>query len=158
MLDADLITTRLGPAVLPYERGVANKPIGSGEDILFLDHIMSLNTGVIPAGCLRCEMLQPMELPANRKYLWIIDHKGLRIILEATPNPLADRRCVCHTNITGGASALQGGELWFDTSDQIHLNYKSGRYGDPTPDQQQAVLDYFRQVGFTVIRLSNRTS
>ena len=118
-LDTDDLAERLGPAVLPFERSNFNREVLPGEDVIFLDYIISLESGQIPATCLRSEVTEPYSFSDSRKYLWIIDQQGLRIIYEMTPNPLAARGCVCHTNITGKRKALQGGELWFGEDNTI---------------------------------------
>jgi hypothetical protein len=153
---SDPLLVRLGPAVLPFERSTFNREVMPGEDIIFLDYIISLESGTIPTDCLRCDTSDTTSLPIDRKYLWVIDHEGLRIIHEMTPNSLAARGHVCHTNITGRRKALQGGELWFDLDNTIYINNQSGRFKAVTIDQRQAVLDYFRQLGFAVVQLPNR--
>ena len=156
--DNDPLLARLGPAVLPFERSGFDRTVLDGEDVIFLDHIISLESRTIPPGCFRCDSPDLSPLPTDKKYLWVIDHEGLRIIHEMTPNPLAPRGCVCHTNITGRRKALQGGELWFGTDDSIYVNNQSGRFKAVTADQRQAILDYFRLLGFSVVQLSNRPS
>jgi hypothetical protein len=77
-----------------------------------------------------------------------------QIILESIPNPEAQKKgVVCHTNITGGKPALQGGELWFGDDDKVYLNHYSGRYGAITVEHRQAVLAYFTSLGITVVPL-----
>jgi len=150
----DPLLARLGPAVLPFKRSQFNREVLPGEDVIFLDYIISLESGHFPPGCLRCN---PNDAERrNKTYLWVIDEEGLRVILEATPNPLSARGCVCHTNITGRRKAYQGGELWFGTDSVIYLNNQSGRFKAITLDQRQAVLDYFQQVGFSVVQAPNR--
>lgn len=156
--DADPLLIRLGPAVLPFERSDFDRGVRPGEDVIFLDHIISLESGQIPADCLRCDPPDGASLPPDRKYLWVIDSEGLRIIYEMTPNSLAPRGFVCHTNITGHRKALQGGELWFGTDGVVYVNNLSGRFKAITLDQQQAVLDYFCRLDFTVVQLPNRPS
>ncbi|MBO0931169.1 hypothetical protein [Fibrella aquatilis] len=92
------------------------------------------------------------------RYLWVIDRYGLKLILEATPNNALARGIVCHTNITGGEPALQGGELWFGDDGKVYINNKSGRYGSATPVQDAAVFDYFVSLGYDVVQLSGHTT
>ena len=87
------------------------------------------------------------------KYLWIINNDGLFLQLEATPNPAAARGCICHTNLTAGAKAYQGGELWFHEDGTLYVNYSSGRYGAETKKQRNGVLKYFGEVGYTKVKL-----
>jgi hypothetical protein len=61
-------------------------------------------------------------------YLWVIDDSGLRLIREQEFNPASRRGHACHTNITGGADAFVGGEVWFTADHYAMLNVKSGRY------------------------------
>lgn len=85
--DIDALLERLGPAVLPFERSNFNREVLPGEDVIFLDYIISLESGKIPLNCLRCDSSD--TLPANHKYLWIIDQNELRIIHEMISNPLS---------------------------------------------------------------------
>lgn len=148
---------RLGPAVLPFERNQFNRAIEEGEDIIFADDILrvvnrnSLTPVTLPVS------IVVQDHPMQGKYLWIIDEQGLKIMPESTPNPYADRKIVCHTNITGGAPALQGGELWFGDDGKVYLNYKSGRYGAKIGSlgtvHRIAVLDFFRSLDFDPVIL-----
>ena len=150
---------RLGPAVLPFERSQFTRTVEDGEDIIFVDAILavtgqsSINPTTLSASIIT------EDRPMAGKYLWIIDEQGLKIILESTSNPYADRKIVCHTNVTGGAPALQGGELWFGDNGKVYLNYKSGRYGAKIGLQgashRQAVLDFFRSLRVDPIALDN---
>ena len=153
----DLLLARLGPAVSPFERSDFSRDVLVGEDVIFLDYIISLESGRIPPDVLRQDTDNVDASSQDKKYLWVIDSEGLRVIPEITPNPLAARGCVCHTNITGRRKALQGGELWFGVDDTVYINNQSGRFKAVTLDQRQAVLDYFRQLGFSVVQLSNRS-
>lgn len=87
------------------------------------------------------------------KYLWIINDNGLFLQLEDTPNPNAERGCICHTNLTKGEKAYQGGELWFHEDGTVYVNYASGRYGASTPDHQKGVLQYFEAVGYAKVKV-----
>jgi hypothetical protein len=156
LLQNDPLLIRLGSPVSPFERRGFKKSIEAGEDIIFVDDIITIGDRHIPKGCLRCDLSAPIYTPDDHKYLWIIDQKGLRVILERTSNPDAVRGYVCHTNITGGGKALQGGELWFDFSGTIYLNYKSGRYGANSEEHREAVLEYFQRLGFTVVQLPSQ--
>lgn len=87
------------------------------------------------------------------RYLWIINDDGLFMQLEATPNPAAERKCLCHTNLTAGEKAYQGGELWFHTDGTLYLNYDSGRYGAETKKQRDGVRKYFDEVGYKQVKI-----
>lgn len=90
------------------------------------------------------------------QYIWVIDKTGLCMMLDATPNPAAKRGNVCHTNITGGTPALQGGELWFGEDGKIYVNNELGRYGAVTSKQEEAVIDYFISLGYHAVQLPRR--
>ena len=78
------------------------------------------------------------------------------MMLDATPNPAAERGNVCHTNITGGMPALQGGELWFGEDGNVYINNASGRYGANSILQEEAVIEYFNLLGYDVVQLPLR--
>lgn len=140
----------LGPAVAPFERDEFNKKLKPGETHRFDEHVYDATEGGKPDQIIEVTTDSIRLNPKHGCYLWIIDEGGLRLLLEATPNPHTERQCVCHTNITGGANALQGGELWFGVDDRVHINFKSGRYGAKTMIQSEAVLTYFRFVGYEI--------
>ena len=148
-----LLLQRLRPDVLPFERYNSKNPetprsVLVGEALTFPDKILPIigtanNNLVIFSG--------DESDRSSSMYLWIIDENGLRILLESTPNLQAARGIVCHSNITGGEPALQGGEVWFLSEDSILLNFRSGRYGADTPDHEEAVELYWSELGFTVM-------
>jgi hypothetical protein len=149
--------TNLGPPCEPFERKAFSRNVLLGEDIVFLDQIIDATDGIDFKKVAKLSQDAILEFrPLSTKYLWVIDDKGLKLILESTKNPDAERGCVCHTNITGGDPALQGGELWFGTDEKVYINNSSGRYGATTLIQRKAVLAYFQSIGFDVIQLPNK--
>jgi hypothetical protein len=151
-LPTKLQIENLGPNVMPFERrGNPQFKIQDGEAIteLFQNAVYDATEDSLPLNVILVDKLNILNGDANdAKYLWIINESGLRIILEQTVNPHAGRKVVCHTNLTGGELALQGGELWFDMQGHVYLNNKSGRYGASTLKHREAILDYFRFVGY----------
>ena len=147
--------SRLGPAVSPFERTQFSRRVLDGEDIIFIDHIIDAGREDNPASIVRVDhtLVTNGDPPMDGKYLWIIDESGLKLLAESTPNPFAARKVVCHTNITGGEKAYQGGECWFGTDGQVYINNRSGRYGAQTLTQRSAILDYFRTMGYTPVQL-----
>lgn len=146
----------LGPSVLPFERTNFSRTVLKGEQIYFGDKIYNATEDSLPENVIKelPEIIRQQPRHSHSKYLWIITENGLYIILENTPNPSASRKIVCHTNISGGLKALQGGELWFGTDDKVYINNRSGRYGATTLLQRNAIIDYFQFVGYkTVIQL-----
>lgn len=159
-LPSDDQIARMGHLRAPFEHSsFGNRKVMPGEDILFSEYIIDLSDGIIPYDRVvfeNREMILEEALPkiSQTRYLWIIDESGLKIILESIENPHSERGKMVHTNITGGAKALQGGELWFGTDGRVYLNYKSGRYGAYTPLQREAILEYFRDLGFDVVQIT----
>lgn len=146
----------LGPEISPFERNPEGlRSIIDGEGIVFTEHIYDATKNGKPPNLI---LVNPYEIennPPYGRYLWVINKEGLWLILEATPNPESKiRGCVCHTNITGGAKALHGGELWFGEDDTIYYNFKSGRYGHPTNDQAIAIFEYLKCVYKTIQPMS----
>lgn len=147
-------TTRLGPAVMPFERGSGE--IFEGEAIRFNAHIFKPTEGDLPLDCVKTSVAVIHQQDKAGRYLWVIDQSGLKIMREAIPNPFASRGCMCHTNITGGAPALQGGELWFGEDNKVYVNNKSGRYGAENEVQRAAVIEYFTSIGYDLVQLPTR--
>jgi len=143
---------RLGPEVIPFERQNRNYParqrlVAKGEDISFVAQLINV-TSVNVAGV---KITTIDKLDFDSKYLWIINTYGAYIIQENTANIDAQRKVVCHSNMTAGAKALQGGELWFLDVDSIVINYSSGRYGAETTIQEAAVIEFWELLGFKVV-------
>lgn len=146
---------RLGPAVSPFERIGFARRVLDGEDIIFIERIIVPGRESNPASIARVNpaLVTSGDPPMDRKYLWIIDELGLKLLAESTPNPFAARKVVCHTNITGGEKAYQGGECWFGTDGNVYINNQSGRYGAQTLAQRNAILDYFLSMGYRPVQL-----
>ena len=151
------ILQKIRPPVAPFERRDFRLEVKENEDLMIPS--ITINSAKLPA---IVKVLNHEKYEENRKtkslfgkYLWLIDEEnGLRIIEENTPAP-SERGIVCHTNISGGKKALQGGELWFCDNGLVYLNYRSGRYGASTADDlqekhQEGVVEYFEYLGFTV--------
>jgi hypothetical protein len=87
-------------------------------------------------------------------HLWVVVPIEVPYLLELAPvvPPLESGR-VTHTNLTGGAPASCGGELWVDPADDglLYINGCSGRYGPRGPEQLEAAEDALRSLGFQVI-------
>ena len=142
---------KLGNLVQPFERTGFKRKILAGEDLKepFDSFIYDATNNHYPNNVLLSNPEEVMVGKAeNTKYLWIIDQNGLFIIPEQTANSFTVRGVVCHTNLTGGGSAIQGGELWFGTDGVVYINNKSGRYGATTLEERYTILDYFGFVGY----------
>lgn len=141
----------LGELVQPFERTGFKRKVLEGEalKIPFLPSIYDATDNNYPENVLRAAPQNILNGEAElAKYLWIISTDGLVIIPEQTPNQNAARGVVCHTNLTEGKAAIQGGELWFGEDDVVYINNKSGRYGATTLKEREAILEYFQSVGY----------
>lgn len=89
------------------------------------------------------------------RHLWVFLPDCIPYLLEAAPEvtPPLDSGVAKHTNLTGGAPACCGGELWIDPvdDDKIYVNGASGRYGPTSPKQLSDAEDVFRAVGLAVV-------
>jgi hypothetical protein len=138
----------LGPSVLPFQRRGFNRDMLEGEDIHFDGQCYDATEDGKPHDVVEVNP-DTIELdPEAGRYLWVITETGMHIILEATPNVASPRQKVCHSNITGGQPALQGGELWFGTDEKIYINFRSGRYGAESDEHMRTVVEYFFFVGY----------
>jgi hypothetical protein len=140
----------MGPEVYPFERKNFSNQLQPGEDIIFSELIFDATEGGIPTNAIIVNRDSIDQNPSYGRYLWIIDKRGLWILLETTENFKASRGHVCHTNITGGKQALQGGELWFEGENKISINFYSGRYGGTTTNHWIAVVKYFKSLNYIV--------
>ena len=155
----------LGPLIPPFGRNNRTnklKVVAEGEDIFFdLDDGAYDATGNNdPDECVYITKeefdLLLRDCPKYRdqffekKYLWVIGDFGLRFIRENTRNSARAglKKYVCHTNLTGGGEAYQGGEAWFCDDKKVGINFFSDRYGATTPLQWSAVIQHFKNVGY----------
>ncbi|MBL9104893.1 MAG: hypothetical protein JNL82_28365 [Myxococcales bacterium] len=103
----------------------------------------------------------PDLLPGRRgtldgKYLWVITPSEVPVILETAPHarpPPLQSGVAKHTNLTGGAPACCGGELWVDPvfSECLYVNGGSGRYQPRSPEELEDAVGVFEGLGFRVI-------
>jgi hypothetical protein len=87
----------------------------------------------------------------EKRFLWVIRESDIPFIREhatVTP-PLSSGRCK-HTNLTGGADAYCGGEVWFVSDRCLILNGGSGRYPPKEPAELDTVVISFQQAGYGV--------
>ena len=88
----------------------------------------------------------------NNRYLWTIDERGVNLAIETIPIIPSARGHIVHTNIS--EKAYIAGEAWFRQSDEIVINYGSGRFcsGKNAPSQElmDNAVEYFRSLGYNV--------
>lgn len=71
-----------------------------------------------------------VESAAPERYLWVVDRADVPHALEHCDwASQLESGCLKHSNLTGGAAAFFGGELWFIDEKSIVINFCSGRYG-----------------------------
>ena len=63
------------------------------------------------------------------------------------------RGSLTHTNLTGGADAHTGGELWFPNSITVKINGGSSRYAPRNQDELLSVARAFKAAGFKAASL-----
>jgi hypothetical protein len=144
------LLSKLEPKVLPFGKSnTPNRKLLKGEEIQYPNY--NGNSGGIPENVIYYNNSSPQDKNLKEStYLWVIDKDGnILILLEQTLNLISPRGHVCHTNITGGKEAYQGGELWFIDDTTIVINQKSGRYGG-TEEQMKYIVEYFELSGYKV--------
>lgn len=82
-------------------------------------------------------------------HLWVIDERGVPYLLER-PMPECGGLPPKHTNLTGGAAAWIGGEVWFKNASALYVSGGSGRYPPESAEQLEAAVDVFRAHSYTV--------
>ena len=156
---------KFGPLIAPFGRNTRtdkNKILAKGEDIYygiehgtydassngFPDDLVTVNIQTFELLLEDCPLHK--EDYINEKYLWVIGEWGLRMIRELTPNKARKpKQYVCHTNLTGGKHAYQGGELWFCEDGRVGINFFSDRYGAQTTEEWETVISHFHRVNYT---------
>lgn len=134
-------------------RGPAKPPDNADETrrLTQADGVRFLSVAPAEVSSARC--LVPQKKGDAGCHLWVVTAEARPFVfeLEAVTPPLASGRAK-HTNLTGGASASCGGELWVDPSEARHLyvNGCSGRYGPRSPEQLEDAVEVLRGVGFVV--------
>jgi len=84
-------------------------------------------------------------------YLWLVRIDDVRICLEnGALGQSTARKRLSHTNLSGGADAHCGGELWFRDEQSVYINGGSSRYTPRNPDELDAITDGLRSAGFLV--------
>lgn len=94
------------------------------------------------------------------RHLWVIRANDVPTALEY--RPWGDDRALCpwgdtsdddiikHSNLTGGAPAHSGGEIWFCSGTKIIVNAYSGRYGASSREEFELIIEALIQCGFEV--------
>lgn len=176
------LITRLGPEVHPFERTDPNKKPAEEEIIDFSQkaydaiadeppdptshHITNSEIQILGNFDEHIGVSSDLiTIPQDKMFVWLIYMKDgelqFRIIPDNTENPqgknkIGGRPNVCHSNLSAGGKALQGGECWWcDEAKTMYVNYKSGRYRAVTLVQWKAVVEFFNHVGYKkVIRIN----
>lgn len=95
----------------------------------------------------------PHSTPRGNTYLWVIGKNSIPAALEtAEIGKSLHTGIIKHTNLTGGAEAHCGGEVWFIEEGVVVLGGSSGRYGPGHFDEQQ-IIDagrVFKEQGYRV--------
>lgn len=91
---------------------------------------------------------------AEASHLWVISPESIPVLLETAPDanpPLVNGKAK-HTNLTGGAPACCGGEMWLDSADPklLYVHGGSGRYGARSAQQLAQAVDLIAGYGFEV--------
>lgn len=178
----DDLIERLGPEAFPFERTEPGKKPAEEEVIDFSDaaydairdeppdpsshHVVNneiqLKTAYDESNGINSDQI---AIPKEKMFIWLIYKKKgalqFRIIPdnfenEAGKNKVGGRPNACHSNLAAGEKALQGGECWWcNETNTMYVNYKSGRYGAKTIKQWNAVVEFFKYVGYkNVIKIN----
>lgn len=155
--ELDKILEKIGPKTLPFARWKRDKEIEWYEIKDFSHLAFSPTTlGEIPPNAIifkeLSEIITKTEIRENGKYLWVINKEAeLLILLEVTENKDNEiRGHICHSNLTKGEEAYQGGELWFMENGEVYITFSSGRYHAFNKLQEEGVLEYFKYKGYDV--------
>ena len=91
------------------------------------------------------------EAAAAGRWLWVVGGSDFTSADEFGPwGASRTSGCVKHSNLTGGAPAHSGGEIWRIKDKGLLLNAASGRYGAEGEAELNGVVDVLRSLGFAV--------
>ncbi len=91
------------------------------------------------------------EYADQQKYLWLVRQENVLLGPEFGPSGLATaRKRLSHTNLSGGAEAHAGGELWFKDDCSIVMNGGSSRYEPRSAEELRALAVGFVTAGYRV--------
>lgn len=91
------------------------------------------------ASCVKMNEIPRDYNDRGNVYLWVIAQSDVPFALEYSDwGKTLETGVIKHTNLTGGAEAHCGGELWFVADDAVIVGGSSGRYG---PKDDQELLD-----------------
>jgi len=83
------------------------------------------------------------------KYLWVVAVNAVPIAIEQPrAGVTVGRGYLSHTNLTGGAAAHCGGELWFTDDSTVILNGGSSRYAPRTKAELDDIARSFKVAGY----------
>jgi hypothetical protein len=91
------------------------------------------------------------ETAVEARHLWVIRPSDVPVALEFCfwAESLEDKK-LKHSNLTGGAMAHSGGEIWFIDEDRIAINANSGRYGAANNSEFTNIVEALRRCGYYV--------
>ena len=87
----------------------------------------------------------------NNRLLWVVAQATLPVALESCDwGQQLESSVIKHSNLTGGAHAHSGGELWIVDGQGVLVNAGSGRYGADTEAELDEFLEVLRAMGLRV--------
>lgn len=92
-----------------------------------------------------------IEYVDHQRYLWLVTPSHVLVAPEYGPSGLAtQRKRLAHTNLSGGAAAHSGGELWYSDERSVRMNGGSSRYEPRSPEELRALAAAFVAAGYRV--------
>jgi hypothetical protein len=92
-----------------------------------------------------------VDLNQDDKHLWLICVDDVKTALEVGLLGQGTKRGrLAHTNLSGGAHAHCGGELWFVSESTMYVNGGSGRYAPQSSEELDDSIAGFVKAGYTV--------
>ena len=146
----------LGMDIAEFRERYAKRPPSHRQTGIRLDHEYvkwgdDLGVRLMqPAPVRNVEFGSPATEPGKigvNTYIWVIDDSGVPYIIE---RPIDHRPAPKHTNLTGGADAYIGGEVWFSDSSNLFLSGGSGRYRPLGERQLNDAAEVFESYGYIV--------
>lgn len=135
-------------------RAPAADKIKNADEKVLIPELNGLQFFAMPIDDIRESSPPRVYGSRGNTYLWVIGKENVPIALESLDfGRSLETGVIKHTNLTGGADAHSGGELWFISHNQVVISGSSGRYGPKTEQELTDAVESFKAEGFQVASL-----
>jgi hypothetical protein len=135
-------------------REPAADKIRNDDELMLIPETSGLQ--FFPDGLNDIRLSEPPRVLGSRgnTYLWAIGVDRVPLAIESLDfGKTLQTQVIKHTNLTGGALAHCGGELWFVSENTLLISGSSGRYGPKSDQELSDAVASFKVEGYEVASL-----